>query len=46
MRWLIHKGEGPPHGVIGRRLVFKRSQVERWIEEAFGRSEKDATPAA
>jgi predicted DNA-binding transcriptional regulator AlpA len=38
MRWLIHKGDGPRHAKIGRRLVFKRSDVDTWIEEAFQRS--------
>lgn len=42
-RWLIHKGTAPRHGKIGRRLVWRRSEVERWIDDAF---QRDGRPAA
>jgi predicted DNA-binding transcriptional regulator AlpA len=45
MRWLIHKGDGPRHAKIGRRLVFKRSDVETWIDEAFERTSGGASAA-
>jgi predicted DNA-binding transcriptional regulator AlpA len=31
LRWLRHRGEGPPGFRMGRRLVFRRSQVLEWI---------------
>jgi predicted DNA-binding transcriptional regulator AlpA len=46
MRWLIHAGKGPRHAKIGRRLVFRRADVEAWIDEAFQRAAAVRTPAA
>ncbi len=45
MRWLIHAGKGPRHAKIGRRLVFRRSDVEAWIHEAFQRTDGKASAA-
>jgi len=28
-RWL---GQGPPYSKVGRRVVYRRSDVDRWIE--------------
>ena len=33
LRWLRHKGEGPPCAKVGRRLVFKRSDVLEWLAQ-------------
>lgn len=33
LRWLRHKGEGPPGFRMGRRLVFRRGAVMDWIAE-------------
>ena len=36
-----------PHGLIGRRLRFRPSDIERLVEQAFSRSTRNAaTPAA
>lgn len=35
LRWMRHCGTGPRSGKLGRRVVYKRSDVERWIEEQF-----------
>jgi excisionase family DNA binding protein len=33
IRWLRHKGEGPPGFRLGRRLLFRRAAVEEWIAQ-------------
>ncbi len=35
MYWLRGTGQGPRSGKLGRRLVYKRSDVLAWIETAF-----------
>lgn len=35
MYWLRGQGLGPRSGKLGRRLVYKRSDVLAWIEGAF-----------
>ena len=35
VRWMIHSGTGPRSGVIGGRRMFRRTDVEKYIEEAF-----------
>jgi excisionase family DNA binding protein len=32
LRYWRHRGEGPPSFRIGRRVVYRRSDVEAWIE--------------
>jgi predicted DNA-binding transcriptional regulator AlpA len=31
LRWLRHRGQGPPAFKLGRRLMFRRSAVLDWI---------------
>jgi excisionase family DNA binding protein len=33
LRWLRHRGEGPPGFRMGRRILFRRSAVHQWIAE-------------
>lgn len=33
LRWLRHKGEGPPGFRMGRRVFFRRGAVMAWIAE-------------
>ena len=33
VRWLRHRGQGPAGFRLGRRVVFRRAEVERWIAE-------------
>jgi predicted DNA-binding transcriptional regulator AlpA len=33
LRWLRHVGTGPPCAKVGRRLLFKRSDVLEWFAE-------------
>jgi predicted DNA-binding transcriptional regulator AlpA len=33
LRWLRHRGEGPPGFRIGRRVVFRRGAVMEWIAQ-------------
>lgn len=32
LRYWRHANEGPPSFCLGRRVVYRRDQVERWIE--------------
>lgn len=43
MRWLRHTGEGPKSGKLGRRVVYRRSDVQAWIDAGF---ERDNQPAS
>jgi predicted DNA-binding transcriptional regulator AlpA len=43
MRWMKHNGTGPPSAKIAGRVMYRKSQVERWIDEQF---ERDGNPAA
>jgi predicted DNA-binding transcriptional regulator AlpA len=36
IRWLRAVGRGPKSGKLGNRVVYRRSDVEQWINEAFG----------
>jgi excisionase family DNA binding protein len=31
LRWLRHRGEGPTGFKLGRRLMFRRAEVQEWI---------------
>jgi excisionase family DNA binding protein len=33
IRWLRHRGQGPAGFRLGRRVVFRRAEVERWIAQ-------------
>lgn len=33
LRYYRHKDEGPASFTLGRRVVYRRSEVERWIAE-------------
>jgi predicted DNA-binding transcriptional regulator AlpA len=33
LRWLRHRGEGPPGFRMGRRVVFRRGAVMEWIAD-------------
>jgi predicted DNA-binding transcriptional regulator AlpA len=33
LRWLRHRGEGPPGFRMGRRVVFRRGSVMEWIAQ-------------
>lgn len=35
MRWYRATGTGPPSGRLGRRVVYRKADVEAWIAEAF-----------
>lgn len=48
LRWLRHRGEGPPAFRSGRRLYFRRAAVMEWID-AQERADQDGrkpSPAA
>jgi predicted DNA-binding transcriptional regulator AlpA len=38
LRWLRHRGEGPPAFKLGRRLMFRRSAVLDWVRQEERRS--------
>lgn len=31
LRYWRHKGDGPPSFRLGRRVVYRRSDVEKWL---------------
>jgi predicted DNA-binding transcriptional regulator AlpA len=33
LRWLRHQGKGPPAIKVGRRLVYRRSDVLEWLAQ-------------
>lgn len=33
LRWMRHRGEGPPFFTLGRRLVIAESRLYEWINE-------------
>lgn len=35
LRWYRHKGTGPRSAKIGGRVMFRRADVEAWLDEAF-----------
>jgi hypothetical protein len=43
LRWLRHKGDGPPASRQGRRLYYRRGGVVRWLAE---QEQAGRTPAA
>ena len=32
VRWWSHKGSGPDSFKIGRRVMYRQSDVDRWVE--------------
>lgn len=35
-----HIGEGPPWAKLGRRVVYRRSDVKAWVDAQFAKTEK------
>lgn len=35
IRWFRHAGKGPRSAKLGRRVVYRESDVLQWIEEQF-----------
>jgi hypothetical protein len=33
-----HRGEGPPYAKVGRRVRYRRLDVEAWLSEQFAKS--------
>lgn len=33
LRWLRHRGQGPPAFKLGRRLMYRRSAVLDWVRQ-------------
>jgi hypothetical protein len=44
LRWLRHRGEGPPGFRMGRRVVFRRGAVMEWIAEQERQQLGDRNP--
>jgi excisionase family DNA binding protein len=42
LRLWRHKGYGPQGATLGRRVMFRESDVEQWIEQQFGVARKGA----
>jgi predicted DNA-binding transcriptional regulator AlpA len=39
IRWLRAIGRGPRSGKLGNRVIYKRADVEAWIDAAFENTE-------
>lgn len=35
LRWFRHVGKGPRSAKLGRRVVYRRADVEAWIDAQF-----------
>ena len=35
LRWMIHRGTAPKSALIGGRRMFRRSDIDQYIEAAF-----------
>lgn len=35
LRWMRHNGTGPPSAKIAGRVMYRRSDLERWIDAQF-----------
>lgn len=35
LRWFRHAGKGPKSGKLGRRVVYRTSDVIAWVDAAF-----------
>lgn len=35
LRWFRHAGKGPRSAKLGRRVVYRESDVLQWIEDQF-----------
>ena len=33
LRWWRQKGTGPPYVRLGRRVMYRRTAVQKWIED-------------
>ncbi len=33
-----HRGEGPPYAKVGRRVLYRRLDVEAWLSDQFAES--------
>lgn len=41
LRFYRHKGIGPKSGKVGGRVMYRRVDVEAWINEAFDSGEEE-----
>lgn len=41
LRFYRHKGTGPKSGKIGGRIMYRRADVDAWINEAFAAAGDD-----
>lgn len=41
LRFYRHKGTGPKSGKIGGRIMYRRADVDAWIEEQFATTGAD-----
>lgn len=46
VRWMKHDGQLPPAAKVGRRLVWKESEILAWLDELFAADEDHDQKAA
>lgn len=42
LRWMRHNGTGPRSAKLAGRIMYRRADVERWINEAFDAADQKA----
>lgn len=40
MRWMRHNRTGPRSALIGGRVMFRRADVDAWVEELFAEDDQ------
>ncbi len=46
LRFWRHQGTGPRSAKIGRRVVYRESDVQRWVDSQFNEPGRPREPAA
>lgn len=43
LRWFRHQGHGGPKSFkLGRRVMYRRADVEAWVAKAYAAAEKES----
>lgn len=45
LRWWRHNGDGPLSAIIGGRITYRRSDVQKWLDEQFAQADADRQAA-
>lgn len=45
MRWMRHNGTGPKSGIIGGRVMYRRTDIDAYVAAAFDDDDSDKLAA-